>query len=249
MQDKIQEWVARGAYQVSRKYRRIFVPLRPDVCATDMLKARDPKAYASMVARHSWQLEHDAASLLASRAPSEEMPEGGFNTELSEVDFSFFRELVTGSKPWSPAGRTECPCCKTLGHLHAKWCPQQEQPPEPPKTAWVEPLQPRVHSLVLYYLQGTTAKELVEKGIDPLSVTAALMEFTQQDAVDALTRIAHSALREVSRLRLHIAQRHFAGAVGSTAQAHAREEVEKCAHSVRLLEAPKSPLHIPGEEA
>lgn len=204
MQDKIKKWVARGAYQVSRKYRKIFVPLLPEVCAADMLKEKFPDVYASIVSTLSWQLEHDAASYLGFHAPlGEEVPEGAFTMELSEGDFAYFRELTTGTKPWSPQGRTACPSCQTLGHLHAKWCTVPGKPPEPSKTKAlsVEGPSHSEYALVKCFLDGVTADELTTMGIDPQDVTNAVSSFTNHKHLADVFRIAQRALGEVSRLR------------------------------------------------
>ncbi len=110
---KVDDLIAQGAVQVSRKHRRV---LTIPVSCVEYLKKNHPEKYDSLVEEILTKFETEARSICWS-ACSEEL-----TTELTHEEFDEFREKTTGKKQWSPVDKEACPDCESLGHMHRRTC-------------------------------------------------------------------------------------------------------------------------------
>lgn len=111
----IDELIARGAMQRSRKYRMVFVP--PENCLS-YLRKHKPEIYDRLVENTLSTIEAAAKEIVAHH----------FNEHtytLSEKEFHEFREKMAGKKLWTPEGKIPCPKCMSLGHIHRRGCPNE----------------------------------------------------------------------------------------------------------------------------
>lgn len=114
---KVDDLIARGAQQQSRKYRRLFIaPESP----AKWLKEKDPEMYDRIVEKvlQNFESECRAQAWLAAVCDQE----SDVCIELTKAEFEEFREKTTGKKPWSPEGKEQCPDCLSLGHMHRRDC-------------------------------------------------------------------------------------------------------------------------------
>ena len=105
MSARVAALVAKGAVQISRKYRRVFVP-PPEGCV-DWLRKNAPERYDTLLAA-ALQCHHDR----------------GCHEELTQEEFVEFYQRVNGRTIWvPPPDREPCEFCESLGHMHRRDCP------------------------------------------------------------------------------------------------------------------------------
>ncbi len=114
---RVDDLIAKGAVQVSRKYRRLFIP--PESPAK-WLRKKDPEMYDRLVEKALLAFESDCRSQAWLDAVCRQGPD--VSIELPPAEFDEFREKTTGKKPWSPEGKEQCPDCLSLGHMHRSDC-------------------------------------------------------------------------------------------------------------------------------
>jgi hypothetical protein len=114
---KIDDLIAQGAVQCSRKYRRLFVAPRP---ASAYIREKFPERYDSLVEKALAQFEADARAVLWSSQPNDCV------VTLTSTEFAEFYEKTNGRKIWSAEDKTPCPDCQSLGHMHRRDCPSSE---------------------------------------------------------------------------------------------------------------------------
>lgn len=114
MTSRVDELIAKGAVQVSRKYRRVFVPPAP---CTEYLRKNLPETYDNLVEDTLQQFETEARQLVWIFCDETKI-------ELTPAEFTEFYEKVNGRKVWTPEGKVPCPSCRSLGHIHRRSCPE-----------------------------------------------------------------------------------------------------------------------------
>jgi hypothetical protein len=112
----VDELIAQGAVQVSRKHRRVFVPPGNPV---QWLKQNHPDTYDGLVADLLARFEADVAGIVWHRA----QPGGTY--ELGEREFADFYEKTKGRRLWTTADKTACSGCGSFGHMHRSDCPNR----------------------------------------------------------------------------------------------------------------------------
>jgi hypothetical protein len=112
---RVDDLIAQGAVQVSRKYRRLFVA--PKDCV-QYLRDNDPKTYDSLVEETLKRFQSEALAILWSRQ------QDTHTVELSVKEFEEFYQKMNGKPPWSAEGKEHCPDCSSLGHMHRRDCPR-----------------------------------------------------------------------------------------------------------------------------
>ena len=110
----VDELIARGAVQKSRKYRSVFLP--PVEGCAEWLRKNRPEVYDRLVDFALKEFERSCANECWIQASS------GFTVELSQQDFNAFLEKKTGKKQWTSEDKTPCPDCRSLGHMHRRDC-------------------------------------------------------------------------------------------------------------------------------
>lgn len=124
---RIADLVARGAFQISARYRAIFVPPKGET-ALEALRRVDPDEYQYLVNEHGKALERAAVNHLGVMAAN--FPPGKtFREELTPDEWREFKLLTTGKAPFTTKDRTACPHCRTLGHIHRTDCPNHKVMP------------------------------------------------------------------------------------------------------------------------
>lgn len=118
MSEKVDKLIERGAVQISRKYRRVFVP--PGPSCIEWLREAEPQMYDQLVNELLGLMESRARGIAYHREP--------FHEELTSEEFSEFYERMKGKKPWTSEGKTPCPDCKSLGYMHRRDCTNYEGP-------------------------------------------------------------------------------------------------------------------------
>lgn len=113
MTSRVDELIAQGAVQVSRKYRRVFVPPTP---CTEYLRKHHPKKYDRLVSSALERFEAEARALVRIFCRETEI-------ELTPAEFAEFYEKVQGKKLWTPEDKEPCTHCRSLGHMHRSDCP------------------------------------------------------------------------------------------------------------------------------
>lgn len=121
---KVDDLIARGAEQQSRKYRRLFIPPQP---SSAWLKEHNPGMYDLLVEKALLGFESDCRAQAWLAAVCHQDPD--VCIELTQEEFDEFREKTTGKKPWSPIGKEQCPDCLSLGHMHRRDCKAQQPSP------------------------------------------------------------------------------------------------------------------------
>lgn len=119
---KVDDLIARGAQQQSRKHRRVFIA--PASCSK-WLREKDPKMYDLIVEKTLERFEADCRAQAWLDAICTQNPD--VSTQLTEEEFAEFREKTTGTKPWTKEGKEPCPYCESLGHMHRSDCPALER--------------------------------------------------------------------------------------------------------------------------
>lgn len=118
---KVDDLISRGAVQISRKYRRVY--MAPPNCVK-YLKEHYPERYDSLVESMLARLESEALNSVWHLSQTENTPANAENTaELTPSEFDEFREKMTGKKPWSFEGKEACEHCSSYGHMHRRDCP------------------------------------------------------------------------------------------------------------------------------
>lgn len=118
MSSKVDDLIERGAVQVSRKYRRVFIaPPNP----AKYLKEHYPEKYDRLVESILKTFSSAALSMVWSEAYCN--PQDENTKELTSSEFDEFREKMTGKKPWSIEGKEQCEHCSSFGHMHRRGCP------------------------------------------------------------------------------------------------------------------------------
>lgn len=110
---KVDDLISQGAVQCSRKYRKVFVyPPK----ALSWVRENKPDLYGRIVERALERAEEEARACLWSVYPD------AFTHELTESEFTEFREKVTGKPQWTAEGKEPCEDCGSLGHIHRRDC-------------------------------------------------------------------------------------------------------------------------------
>lgn len=112
----IDELLQQGAQQVSRKYR-IVARLPVGMTGLDALRERSPERYADVMRRAEQWAADEYRRDVACRH--------GDYFELTVEEFNEFLEK-TGRRAWTPKGEA-CEHCRSLGHTHAKDCPNNDR--------------------------------------------------------------------------------------------------------------------------
>lgn len=115
----IDELLAQGGQQMSRKYRHV-ARLPPNMTALEALRTRAPEHYASVMRRAEEWAAHEYRLYVAGKF--------GDSFTLSVEEFNEFL-VKTGRKPntFLETPRTRCTGCGSLGHLHRKDCSEQHK--------------------------------------------------------------------------------------------------------------------------
>lgn len=121
---KVDDLIARGAQQQSRKYRRVFIaPASP----AEWLKEKDPKMYDLILEKTLERFDADCRAQAWLAAVCEQTPD--VSAELTEEEFAEFREKTTGQRTWTSKDKEPCPDCRSLGHMHRRDCKAQQPSP------------------------------------------------------------------------------------------------------------------------
>lgn len=119
---RVDDLIARGATQQSRKYRRLFIaPESP----SKWLREKKPEMYDLLVEKTLLDFESACRQQAWLDAVCRQGPD--VSIELTQEEFDEFREKTTGKKPWSPIGKEQCPDCLSLGHMHRRDCKALKQ--------------------------------------------------------------------------------------------------------------------------
>lgn len=118
MSQKVDDLIANGAVQRSRKYRRVFMPPTVNGSCLLWLKDNRPDVYDRIVEEALHRAESEARASLWHSDQHE--------IELTVEEFAEFYEKRNGKKPWTPDGKEPCPHCRSLGHMHRRDCPRDE---------------------------------------------------------------------------------------------------------------------------
>jgi hypothetical protein len=113
----VDDLIAQGAVQVSRKHRKVFIPPADPV---QWLKKNDPACYDRLVEALLKRFVDEATGIVWHRA------QPGNTYELGVAEFAEFYEKANGKKLWSTADKTPCSGCGSFGHMHRSTCPNND---------------------------------------------------------------------------------------------------------------------------
>lgn len=111
---KVDELLKRGAQQISRKHRTVAV-LPEGMTGLDALERYCPEEFERLMQR----IEDSAADSYR-RSPA--AYRNGHQINLTVDQFQEFLQRTGRGGKWRPSGDA-CEHCKTLGHRHARDCP------------------------------------------------------------------------------------------------------------------------------
>ena len=116
----VDDLLARGARQTSRKYRGVAC-LPRGMTGIEALKERSPEQYTRLLK----DMESRAADMYRTYVAQS----FGDHYELSVEQFNEFL-AKTGRKPntFLEEKREACTGCRTLGHMHRRGCPEENKP-------------------------------------------------------------------------------------------------------------------------
>ena len=111
----VDELLQQGVKQISRKYRTV-ARLPVGMTGLDALRERSPERYAQIMRRaESWAAEEYRIGVAK---------DYGDEFELTVEEFSEFLKKTGRGNGWKPKGEA-CEHCRSLGHMHAKDCPNK----------------------------------------------------------------------------------------------------------------------------